>query len=47
VLPIDRTSWKIVSVLTRAGYPVDFREFTGGHEAPADVVELAARTLRP
>lgn len=46
VLPIDKTSWKIVSVLKRAGYPVEFREFTGGHEAPAEIVEVAAQLLK-
>ncbi|MET3807831.1 putative esterase [Nakamurella sp. UYEF19] len=45
VLPIEKTSWRIVSVLKTAGYEVDFREFTGGHEAPADLVDVTVDLL--
>jgi predicted esterase len=34
ILPIDRCSRVIVPQLTRLGYDVTFREFTGGHQVP-------------
>ncbi|MDQ3281079.1 MAG: phospholipase [Acidobacteriota bacterium] len=37
VLPIDRCSRRIVPLL-RARFEVDYREFNGGHTAPADIV---------
>jgi phospholipase/carboxylesterase len=37
ILPIDRCSRVIVSLLRRRGYDVTFREFDGGHEVPADL----------
>jgi phospholipase/carboxylesterase len=45
VLPIEKTSWRVVSLLKRTGYQVDFREFTGGHEAPAEMVDAAMDSL--
>jgi phospholipase/carboxylesterase len=42
VLPIDRTSRRIVPRLRRAGYDVAYEEFDGGH---AVTPELAARAL--
>jgi phospholipase/carboxylesterase len=43
VLPIERTSRRVVPALQRAGYDVDYREFHGGHVVPP---ELAAHTAR-
>lgn len=45
VLPIDRTSRRVVPVLQRAGYHVDYREFDGGHVVPPDLAEQAADWL--
>ncbi|WP_432501238.1 alpha/beta hydrolase [Kineococcus arenarius] len=41
VLPIDRTSRVVVPRLRGSGYDVQYREFDGGHEVPADAVEAA------
>ncbi|HST93299.1 MAG TPA: PHB depolymerase family esterase [Microvirga sp.] len=41
VLPIEACSRRLVSALQRGGYPVEYREFGGGHVAPADIVERA------
>jgi phospholipase/carboxylesterase len=38
VLPIDRCSRRLVPMLRRAGYDVDYREFAGGHTVPPDMV---------
>jgi phospholipase/carboxylesterase len=43
VLPIQACSRRIVPLLQRAGYPVRYREFDGGHTVPADVLEEALR----
>ncbi|MEX5297213.1 PHB depolymerase family esterase [Kocuria sp. CPCC 205292] len=45
VLPIDRTSRRIVPALERDGHDVTFVEFDGGHSVPPDVVERAADAL--
>lgn len=45
VLPIDRTSRRLVPSLRRAGYDVDYREFDGGHEVPPVLAEQAADWL--
>lgn len=45
VLPIDRTSRRIVPVLQRAGYDVDYHEFDGGHVVPPDLAAQAADWL--
>jgi phospholipase/carboxylesterase len=45
VLPIERTSRRVVPVLQRAGYNVDYREFDGGHVLPPDLAEDAAQWL--
>jgi len=45
VLPIDRTSRRVVPVLQRAGYDVDYREFSGGHVVPPDLAAVAAEWL--
>jgi phospholipase/carboxylesterase len=37
VLPIDRCSRRIVPRLREAGYPVEYREFDGGHTVPDGV----------
>ncbi|MCF6744763.1 phospholipase [Blastococcus sp. KM273128] len=41
VLPIDRTSRRIVPTLEEDGYDVTYREFPGGHAVPAEVVAAA------
>ncbi len=46
VLPIDRTSRRIVPALKAEGYSVDYREFDGGHSVPPDMVEAALERLR-
>ncbi|GAA1754802.1 hypothetical protein [Kocuria aegyptia] len=45
VLPIDRTSRRIVPALERDGYDVTFVEFDGGHAVPPDMVAQAADAL--
>jgi len=45
VLPIDRTSRRLVPALLRQQYVVDYREFDGGHLVPADLAEQAADWL--
>jgi phospholipase/carboxylesterase len=45
VLPIDRCSRPIVQRLKRQGYPVDYREFRGGHFMPADLIAEAVLGL--
>lgn len=46
VLPIDRTTRRIVPALREAGVPVDVHEFDGGHTVPPDIARDAARWLR-
>lgn len=43
VLPIDACSRKIVPRLVRARYPVEYREFEGGHNVPPEIAMAAAR----
>jgi predicted esterase len=45
VLPIDRCSRTVVAALRRAGCPVQYREFDGGHEIPPPVIDEAMRWL--
>ena len=45
VLPIDRTSRRIVPGLRAAGIPTEVHEFDGPHTVPPDVAEDAARWL--
>jgi len=45
VLPIARTSRRMVPALQREGYLVDYREFPGGHVVPPDLAEQAADWL--
>lgn len=45
VLPIGRCSRRIVPQLERAGYPVLFREFEGGHNVPPEVAREAVAWL--
>lgn len=47
VLPIARSSRRIVPSLRRAGYDVDYREFSGGHDVPPDVARAALDWLSP
>ena len=41
VLPIGRCSRRIVPMLRRAGYAVEYREFTGGHTIPPEIGQEA------
>lgn len=41
VLPIDRTSRRVVPSLRRAGYVVEYREFPGGHVVPPEIAAAA------
>jgi predicted esterase len=41
VLPISRCSRRVAPALQRAGYEVEYREFTGAHTVPADVAREA------
>ena len=41
VLPIERTSRRLVPRLRQEGHEVEYREFDGLHEVPADVLEGA------
>lgn len=41
VLPIDRTSRRIVPQLERAGYDVHYREFDGPHTVPPEIAREA------
>lgn len=45
VLPIDRTSRRIVPALHAEGYDVTYREFDGGHIVPPDVIAAALKPL--
>jgi predicted esterase len=45
VLPIDRTTRRIVPQLRAAGLPVEVREFEGGHVLPPEIAEEAVRRL--
>ena len=45
VLPIDRTSRRVVPALQRAGYEVEYLEFDGGHVVPPRLAERAATWL--
>ena len=45
VLPIDRTSRRVVPALRRDGYDVDYREFDGPHVVPPDLADAAAEWL--
>ncbi|MFF0903196.1 UNVERIFIED_CONTAM: alpha/beta hydrolase-fold protein [Kocuria sp. CPCC 205316] len=45
VLPIDRTSRRIVPALERTGYDVTYLEFDGGHTIPLDIALKAADWL--
>ncbi|MGY2085751.1 alpha/beta hydrolase [Blastococcus sp. SYSU DS0539] len=45
VLPIDRTSRRIVPALEDDGYDVTYREFPGGHAVPPEVVREAVGWL--
>ena len=45
VLPIDRTSRRVVPGLRRDGYEVDYREFDGPHVVPPQLADAAAEWL--
>ncbi|HYC43381.1 MAG TPA: PHB depolymerase family esterase [Noviherbaspirillum sp.] len=42
VLPVEPCSRRIVPLLSKAGYEVEYEEFAGGHEIPAEIAERAA-----
>jgi phospholipase/carboxylesterase len=41
VLPIERCSRRLVPALRAQGYPVDYREFVGGHTVPPEIIAAA------
>lgn len=45
VLPIERCGRRIAARLRVEGYPLDYREFAGGHTVPADLATAAVRPL--
>jgi phospholipase/carboxylesterase len=45
ILPIDRTSRRLVPRLRDLGYPVDYHEFEGPHTVPAAMTEAAFERL--
>ena len=45
VLPIEITSRKIVPMLQRAGYTVEYHEFDGNHETPPEITRPAFEWL--
>ena len=45
ILPIDITSRKIVPLLQRAGYIVEYHEFDGTHESPPEIARPAFEWL--
>jgi phospholipase/carboxylesterase len=45
ILPIDITSRRIVPMLQRAGYSVEYHEFDGTHETPLEVTRPAFEWL--
>jgi len=45
VLPIDRTSRRVVPALRRDGYAVTYHEFEGGHVVPVEYVEQAVEWI--
>ena len=45
VLPIARTSHRLVPLLRRANYSVEYFEFAGGHTVPADAIAMALELL--
>ncbi|MDQ0864709.1 hypothetical protein [Arthrobacter globiformis] len=45
VLPIDRTSRRLVPLLNREGYNVTYREFRGGHAVPPEITQEAIEWL--
>jgi phospholipase/carboxylesterase len=47
ILPIDRTSRRLVPALRHAGYTVDYREFDGPHTVPSTMAEAAFTWMAP
>jgi phospholipase/carboxylesterase len=45
VLPIERCGRRVARVLRDTGYAVEYLEFDGGHDVPADVVTAALAWL--
>ncbi len=45
VLPVDRTSRRLVQALRRDGYAVTYREFNGGHVVPREVADEALERI--
>ncbi|HEY8319935.1 MAG TPA: hypothetical protein VIG76_14030 [Amnibacterium sp.] len=47
MLPIERCSRRLVPALEAEGYEVDYREFAGRHEGPAEMVRAALEPVAP
>jgi predicted esterase len=45
ILPIDRTSRRLVPQLKQAGYAVEYREFAGPHTVPAPTARAAVEWM--
>jgi phospholipase/carboxylesterase len=43
VLPIERCGRRVAKGLKQVGYDVDYREFSGGHVVPTEIIEAAFR----
>ena len=43
VLPIERCGRRVANGLKRAGYDLEYREFSGGHVVPTDIVDAGFR----
>src|SRR5262249_48318650 len=43
ILPFEVSSRRLVPALTRAGYPVTFREFDGPHTVPREIAAEAVQ----
>jgi predicted esterase len=41
VLPIERCGQRVAAALKESGYDVEYREFSGGHVVPAELIEVA------
>jgi phospholipase/carboxylesterase len=46
VLPISQTSRQLVPLLRKAGYEVDYREFSGGHTIPSAMAQASVLKMQ-